>query len=107
MIDFISRIKDLNDKLCDIGESISSTDLVTVTLNGMLDEYQMFIIGLLVRVKTHTFDDLAGIFMKKEEQRRIVKQKSPNLDLELMAKGKQPFKGKQWEKNKGKKPLVK
>jgi len=41
--DFISIIKDLKDKLSDIGESISSTDLVTVTLNGMLDEYQMFI----------------------------------------------------------------
>jgi hypothetical protein len=35
---FLSRIKDLKDKLGDIGEKISSTDLVTVTLNGMLDE---------------------------------------------------------------------
>lgn len=34
---FISRIKDRKDKLCYIGERLSSTNLVTVTLNGMLD----------------------------------------------------------------------
>jgi hypothetical protein len=40
---FLSRIKELKDKLGDIGEKIYSIDLVTITLNGMLDEYQMFI----------------------------------------------------------------
>lgn len=43
---FISRIKDLKDKLGDIGEKVSPTDLVTVTLNGMLEDYQMFITGI-------------------------------------------------------------
>jgi len=60
---FISRIKDLKDKLGDIGETISSTNLVTVTLNGMLDEYQMFITLLLAREKAPTFDELEGILM--------------------------------------------
>ena len=27
----------------DIGEEVSSTDLVTITLNGMLEDYNMFI----------------------------------------------------------------
>lgn len=102
--DFISRIKDLKDKLGDIGESISSTDLVTVTLNGILDEYQIFITGLSAREKASTFDELAGILMQEEHWRRSLKQKSPNSDLALIAKGKQSFKGKQWEKNKGKNP---
>ena len=65
--DFISRIKDLKDKLGDIRESVSSTDLVTVTLNGMLDEYQIFITGLSAREKAPTFDELAGILMQEEE----------------------------------------
>ena len=58
VINFISRIKDLKDILCDIGETISSTDLVNVTLNGMLDEYQMFISGLSAREKAPTLMNL-------------------------------------------------
>jgi uncharacterized coiled-coil DUF342 family protein len=34
---FVSRIKELKDKLSDIGEKISSTDIVIVMLNGMLE----------------------------------------------------------------------
>lgn len=63
--DFISRNKDLKDKLGNIGESVSSTNLVTVTLGGMLDEYQMFITGLSAREKAPTFDELAGILMQE------------------------------------------
>ena len=40
---FLGRIKDVTDKLRDIGEMVSSTDLVTITLNGMLEDYHMFI----------------------------------------------------------------
>lgn len=64
---FISRIKGLKDKLGDIGESISSTYLVTVTSNGMVDEYQMFITGLSTRQKALAFDELEGILMQEEE----------------------------------------
>jgi len=37
----ISRVKDLSDKLGDIGEKVSSTDLVTITLNGFVQDYQI------------------------------------------------------------------
>jgi hypothetical protein len=53
--DFISRIKDTRDKLGNIGEKVSNIDLVTITLNGMLEEYQMFITGLATREKAPTF----------------------------------------------------
>ena len=36
LINFISCIKDLSDKLGDIGEKVSSIDLVTVTLKGLV-----------------------------------------------------------------------
>jgi hypothetical protein len=61
--DFISRIKDVKDKLGNIGETISSIDLVTITLNDMLEEYHMFITGLAAREKAPTFEELAGILM--------------------------------------------
>jgi hypothetical protein len=51
IIDYLSRIKDLKDKLGNIGEEVSSSDLVTVTLNGMLHEYQVFITSLVAREK--------------------------------------------------------
>ena len=40
---FLGRIKEVKDKLGNIGEKFSNTDLVTITLNGMLEYYQMFI----------------------------------------------------------------
>ena len=33
---FLGRIKEVKDKLGNIGETVSITDLVTITLNGML-----------------------------------------------------------------------
>jgi hypothetical protein len=67
IINFLSRIKDLKDKLEDIGENISNTNLVTVTLNGMLDEYQMFITGHASRERAPTF----VLFWKKRSVERI------------------------------------
>lgn len=66
--DFISKINDIKDKLGDIGETISSIELVTITLNGMLDEYQMFITGLVAREKVSTFYELVRILMQEEEK---------------------------------------
>jgi len=40
---FVSRIKDLSDKFIDIGEKVSSSDLVTVALKGLIQDYKVFI----------------------------------------------------------------
>jgi hypothetical protein len=56
----------VKDKLGNIGETISNTDLVTITLKGMLEYYQMFITGLTAREKPPTFEELTGIFCKKK-----------------------------------------
>ena len=39
---FIFRVKDLSDNLTNIGENVSNTDLVTIILNGLVQEYQFF-----------------------------------------------------------------
>ena len=36
---FISRIKEVKDKLTDIGYTVANDDLVTITMNGMMDDY--------------------------------------------------------------------
>jgi hypothetical protein len=60
---FLGRIKEVKDNLGNIGEIISNTDLVTITLNGMLEDYQMFITGLPAREKPLTFEELIGILL--------------------------------------------
>jgi len=69
VVAFISWIKELKKKLGDIGEVMSDTDLVMITMNGMTDKYQMFITGLNAREKSLIFEELVGILMQEEEIR--------------------------------------
>lgn len=59
----------------------------------------MFITGLVPREKAPIFDDLVSILVQQEERRK--KLKPQRSTLALMAKGKQPSKGKPWGDNKG------
>jgi hypothetical protein len=56
-------------KLGDIGEKVSNTDLDTISLNGMLEDYKMFITGLAARENAPTFEELTGILLQEEEMR--------------------------------------
>jgi hypothetical protein len=76
---FLGRIKEVKDKLVNIGETVSNTDLVTITLNGMLEDYHMFITGLAVREKPPMFEELIGILL----QERSGNLKPQNKDLAL------------------------
>jgi hypothetical protein len=78
---FLGRIKEVKDKLVNIGETISNTDLVTITLNGMLEDYHMFITGLTAREKPPTFEELTGILLQEEERRGNLKPPSKDLAL--------------------------
>eukprot|EP00253_Pinus_taeda_P026363 PITA_26363 len=89
---FMARVKDLKDKLGAIGENVSDSDLVTLTLNRMTDEYQTFIFGLSAREKAPSFDDLTAILLQEEERRQNLK--TQGNDLALMAKRRQ-YRGKQ------------
>jgi hypothetical protein len=95
---FISHIKDLSDKLGDIGETISSSYLVTITLKGLLQDYKVFISTLSARPKPPTFDESTRILLQEEERMKNYDLDSSDLDLALIAKGKQSHRGKSWEK---------
>lgn len=77
--------------MSDIGETVADTDLETITMSSVFDDYQMFIIEINTREKIPKFKDLTGILMQDEERRLILKPQS--VDLVLMAK-KNFFKGK-------------
>jgi hypothetical protein len=78
---FLGHIKEVKDKLGNIGETISSTDLVTITLNGMLEDYQMFITGLATRDKPPTFEELTSIVLQEEERHSNLKPQNSDLAL--------------------------
>ena len=86
VVAFISQIKELRDELGNIGENVSNTYLVAITLNGMTKDYQMFIVGLAARERYPTFEELTGIFMQKEERRKNLKPQ--NAEMALVAKKK-------------------
>ena len=46
---YLSRIKDFKDNLGDIGEEVSSIDMVYITLKGLLPDYKVFIKALAAR----------------------------------------------------------
>eukprot|EP00253_Pinus_taeda_P014991 PITA_14991 len=78
---FVARIKDVKDKLADIGEAVFDSDLVSITLSGMRDEFQIFITGLVAREKAPTFEDLTGILLQEEEQWQNLNPQSDDLAL--------------------------
>ena len=78
---FLGRIKEVKDKLVNIGEIVSNTDLVTITLNGLLEDYHMFITGLAAREKSPTFEEMTGILLQEEERRGNLKPQSKDLVL--------------------------
>jgi hypothetical protein len=95
---FLGRIKEVKDKLGNIGQTVSSTDLVTITLNGMLEYYQMFITGLIAREKPPTFYELIGILLQEEERRSNLKPH--NTDLSLWSNKRSP-RGRSGERGRG------
>jgi hypothetical protein len=63
---FVSRIKYLSDKLGDIGEKVSISDLVTITLKGLVQYYNVFISTLSARQNPPTFDELVVILLQEK-----------------------------------------
>jgi hypothetical protein len=46
---------------------------VTITLNGMVEDYHMFITCLAAREKPPMFEELTGILLQEEERRGNLK----------------------------------
>jgi hypothetical protein len=95
---FLGHIKEVKYKLVNIGEIVSNIDLVTITLNGMLEYYHMFITGLAARKKPPMFEKLTGILLQEEERRGNMKPQ--NKDLALWS-NKRSMRGRSRERGRG------
>lgn len=81
---FVTRIKDLKTKLSDIFHTMDDTDLMTITMNDVTNDYQMFITRINARENIPHFEELTGILMQEEEMRLTLKPQS--VDLALVAR---------------------
>jgi hypothetical protein len=99
IITYVSRIKYLSDQLSAIGENVSKYDMVTITLKGLIRYYHVFISSLRGRAQPPTFSKLTGILLQEEERMKVFEIDSHTPKLVLVAKGKQPYKGKPWDRN--------
>ena len=91
---YVSRIKDLCDQLSAIGDTVSKTGMVTITLKGLIRDYHVFISSLGGRAMPPTFNELTEILLQEEERMKGFEMDSHTSKLALVAKGKQPYKGK-------------
>ena len=90
---YISRIKYFRDNLGGIGEEVSSTDLVSITLKDLFPYYKVFISSLARRQTPPTFTELGGILIQEEERMKIYEQESQTTDQALMGRGRCPHRG--------------
>ena len=97
---FISRVEYLSEKLVDIGKKISNIDLVTITLKYLVPDYQTFISSLSARENPPTFDELKGIILQEEERTKSFYLGSSSSYFAFVAMGKNPYRGKPWDKRK-------
>ena len=73
--------------------------MVTITLKGLIRDYHVFISSLGGREKPPTFNELTGILLQEEERMKVFEMDSHTSELALVAKGKQPYRGKPWDRN--------
>ena len=85
-----------------IGEEVSSTDLVSITLKGLLPDYKVFISYLAARQIPPKFTELGRILIQEEERMKIYEPESQTADRTLMARGRYPHRGNHWNPHRGK-----
>ena len=73
---YVSRIKDLCDQLSAIGDKVSNSDMVTITLKGLIRYYHVFISSIWDRAKPTTFNELIGILLQEEEKMKVFEMDS-------------------------------
>lgn len=80
---------------------MSSTNLVTITLNDLVQDYKTFVSSLLARDKPTTFDELIGTLLQVRKRMKNLNSGSSSSNMQLVAKAKKSYKGKPWNKKKG------
>ena len=100
IVTYVSGIKDLCDQWNAIGDKVSNIDMVTITLNGLIRDYQYFVSSLGGRSKLPTFNELTWILLQQEEMMKVFEMETQTSEMALVPKGRQSYRGKPWDINK-------
>ena len=73
---YFSRIKDLCDRLTAIGDKVFNYDMVTITLKGLIKDYNVFNSSLGVITKPPIFYELTRILLQQQERIKVFEMES-------------------------------
>lgn len=78
-------MKEIYDMVGAIGETFSGNDLVATTLNGILDDYLIFITILATMDKTTLFIEMIVVLLREDKRRNNHSGGSQSTYLVLVA----------------------
>lgn len=64
--EYIQQIKNISNALMAAGAPIFESDIITVTLNGLSNDYESFIDSIMLRISSISLDELHGLLLNKE-----------------------------------------
>jgi hypothetical protein len=88
---YLTKVKQIKDELEAISVSVPSIEIVRSTLNGILNEREPFLFGVVAHEKIHDWDilwdDYFQEYLKRSKKEDVMEDKS-NLTLASRNKGK-------------------
>ena len=91
---YLKKVKQLKDELEEVSVNVSSTEIVNSTLNGLPDEWEPFVFGVVAHENILDWDILWDDF-SQEELKRIKKEAIVEDVLNLILTSRNKGKGKQ------------
>jgi len=71
---YILDIKKLVDSLAAIGSPLSNADHIEAILDGLPDDYNGFVMSILLRIEPYTIEEIEALFLAHEERLEKHKQ---------------------------------
>jgi len=70
---YLQRLQDTRDELAAVGSTPHPTSMVRITLNGVSDEWQVFVQSILGREKLPSWEEMWVTLQQEEFRRHLVK----------------------------------
>ncbi len=70
---YLQRLQDTRDQLAAVGPSPQNTAMVRITLNGVSDEWQVFVQSILGKERLPSWEEMWATLQQEELRRDLVK----------------------------------
>ena len=66
VIDYLTQVQQMRDKLAAVGETVDSAELIRVALNGFSKSWETFVRGIVARENMPSWERLWDDFVQEE-----------------------------------------